>query len=126
MGEPFDPLSFGIPSGDLPPAPARERPPRHRRGEWFVRGPLPWPWIVRAGSAPGKALLVGLAVWREAGRLNRRTVRLSLSALARQVGTHRHTALRGLQALEAAGLVQTRRRPGRALEVTLCELSASS
>jgi hypothetical protein len=68
----------------------------------------------------GKALHVALMLWKEAGCRKARTVRFSLSGVAKE-GLHPDTAKRGLRALEAAGLVSIRRRPGRALEVTLLE-----
>jgi hypothetical protein len=97
-----------------------KRPPRHRQGERFLKGPIPWSWLSRAGRLPGKALHVALLLWQEAGRRRGRTVRFRLSAAA-ELGIHRDTAKRGLRALAAAGLVVVRYLPGRALEVTIKE-----
>jgi hypothetical protein len=30
----------------------------------FLKGPVPWPWIVAAAALPGSALIVGLSLWR--------------------------------------------------------------
>jgi hypothetical protein len=99
----------------------RERgPPRHRQGELFLNGPVPWAWLVRAGQLPGSALHVGLVLWLEAGMKGQRTVRLSLSRLA-CMGVGVQAARRGIRALKAAGLVAITHRPGQSLEVTIRE-----
>lgn len=98
--------------------PPSSHPPRHQPGQTFLKGPIPWDWLVQAGRLPGQALPVGLVLWREAGCENRRTIPFRLS-LARQFGMHSDTARRALHALEQAGLISTRCIPGRHLEVTL-------
>ncbi len=95
-----------------------KRLPRHKPGENFLLGPVPWRWIEQAGRLSGKALAVGLMLWREAGCNKSPTVRFRLAA-ATAFGCHQDTARRGLEALEAAGLVSVRYIPGRCLEVTL-------
>lgn len=116
MVDPFDPAR-------LEPGPPEirtgreKRPPRHRPGERFLKGPVPWRWVEAAARLPGKALAVGLAAWREAGCRRARSVPLNLSALA----VPRRTAQRGLDALEGAGLVAVDRRRGRPPLVTLLD-----
>jgi hypothetical protein len=105
----------------VPPSP---HPPRHQPGQAFLKGPIPWIWLVQAGQLPGQALAVGLVLWREAGCKNCRTISFRLS-LARQFGMHPDTARRALHALEQAGLIATRCIPGRHLEVTLLAASLS-
>ena len=80
--------------------------------------PVSWPWLLKAMALPGKALHVGLMLWREAGCANTLTVRFCLTRAAAQ-GIPVKTARRAVQALERAGLVAVRRMPGRGLEVTL-------
>jgi hypothetical protein len=107
--------------GRLEPAPltvptGREhRPPRHGPGEKFLKGPIPWQWIEAAAALPGKALAVGLVVWREAGCRNAATVPLNLSGLRMP----RRTAQRALQSLRDGGLVAVEHRLGRPPLVTL-------
>ena len=118
--DPFDPASLRLPPGAVPPAPAKPtKPPRHRQGEWFLRGPVPWPWLEAAARLPGKPLALGLCLWREAGRRRCRTVKLSLARAG--LGVSEQAARRALRSLEAAGLVAVVRKPGRGLEVTLLE-----
>ena len=59
--DPFDPGRWEMtanPGQASEPAPAKHR--RHRRADRFLKGPVPWPWLVRAMGLPGKALAVGL------------------------------------------------------------------
>ena len=112
--DPFDPSNLK-PAPPKIPTGREKRPPRHGQGEKFLKGPIPWRWLELAGALPGKALAVGLAVWREAGCLNDRTVPLNLSAQPMP----RRTAQRALQALAAAGLVSVESRDGRPPLVTL-------
>ena len=96
MSEPFDftrvePAPATIPTG------REKQPPRHKPGEKFLKGPIPWPWIESAGALPGKALAIGLAVWRKAGCRNvgmkgrfRSTCQTNASRAGRLNGHCRH------------------------------------
>ena len=116
----FDPDAFRGPEMDLKELQKRpsKRPPRHRQGEKFLKGPIPSEWLSQACRLPGKAVAIALLLWREAGCRDCRTVRFRLGA-AVEWGIHRATARRGLRALAAAGLVTMSYLPGRALEVTI-------
>lgn len=107
---------------DTVPNRAPKRPPRHRQGEAFLKGPIPWCWLLQAAKLPGKALHVALLLWREAGCSKKRTVRFRQSSGA-EFGFHADTTKRGLRALAAAGLVKIRTLPGRALEVTILDVA---
>ncbi len=107
----------GVDLGTLARRPSK-KPPRHRQGEKFLKGPIPWAWLERVFPLPGKALHVALLLWREAGFRRNRTVPLCLSG-SLPSGLNRQSARRGLRQLAKAGLVSLRRRPGRGLEVTL-------
>jgi hypothetical protein len=61
------------PSATAPRSP-RSRPPRHRPQSAFLKGPIPWDWLDRAGRLPGKALAVGLVLWQKAGLCNSQTI----------------------------------------------------
>jgi DNA-binding transcriptional ArsR family regulator len=89
--------------------------PRHRDGELFVKGPIPWSWLAAAMALPGRALHVGIALWLRAGIAGNGVVSVNLSRLP----VDRSASSRGLRALEAAGLVSVSRRPGRKPLVTL-------
>jgi hypothetical protein len=115
---------FRLPSSMTRPIPSPKRPPRHRQGEQFLKGPIPWSWLERAGGLPGKALQVAMRLWQEAGFTKRRTVRFRLTAMrCMKIGPQ--AARRGLRNLEQAGLVSVHRKPGKSLEVTLLEYPTS-
>jgi hypothetical protein len=92
--------------------------PRHRPGEMFLKGPIPWAWLEVAGRLPGRALHVALTLWLRAGIERRAEVKLPLGRL-RAMGVDRHAAARGVRALEDAGLITVRRSAGRAAAVTI-------
>lgn len=98
--------------------PARRKPPRPRQGEKFLKGPIPWPWLQRAMSLPGKALHVGIRLWFEMGLARVGEVPVSLTGM-QALGVSRFAAARGLRALEAAGLVSVNRHSGRKPVVTV-------
>lgn len=101
------------------PSSPHRRPPRHGKGEKFLKGPIPWPWIETAARLPGKSpLAVGLILWHLAGCKCSRTVEFCLRR-ATALGMSWRTASRAIDLLERAGLVTTAARPGRCLEVTI-------
>jgi hypothetical protein len=95
-------------------------PPRHKTGEWFLKGPIPWRWLETAMGLPGKTLHVALLLWREAGCRKNRTVKLCLRGSLPH-GLNQWSARRAIRNLEASGLVNVVRRPGHGLEVTLLD-----
>ena len=103
---------------------ANTKPPRHKPGEKFLKGPIPWTWVVRAAHQPGKALHVAIVLWFLVGVKKTRTVALSGSVL-RGLGVNRYSGYRGLVALEQAGLVSAERHPGRNPVVTLLDAEAA-
>ena len=110
------PKSFVVPSG------VRERP-RRRRGEKFLKGPIPWPWLVLACRGPGKTLHVAMALWFLYGvSRDRAPVALTRQVLA-EFRVSPRAAHRGLAALERAGLVAVVRHRGRLPRVTLLEVT---
>ncbi len=87
-----------------------------RQDGTFLRGPIPWDaWWVKALPLPGKALAVASVIWWRAGMNDYQPVRINMSRL----GIQRSAAMRGLRALEDAGLVQVRRHRGRKPVITL-------
>jgi DNA-binding transcriptional ArsR family regulator len=120
--DPFDPDNLRLDASAFLAAaqsPRPTRPPRHRPGEWFLRGPVPWRWLEVAARLSGQALALSLCLWREANRRNRRTVRLCLGRMG--LGVSEQAARRALRKLERAGLVSVLREGGRGLEITRLE-----
>jgi hypothetical protein len=115
---PNDPAVILATFPEAPPRPRRQRGrtlPADRPKEWHVRAP--WPWVLAAGRLPGKALLVGLALWRVRGR-KKGPIGFSLSRLEKE-GVPLSTARRALAALEAARLIVVERPPGQKLKVLI-------
>jgi len=96
------------------------RPPRHRQGDEFLKGPVPLNWLCAAASLPGKTLAIGIAIWFKAGASKNRTVRLTGKLLSR-FGVRRKAGYRGLRKLESAKLVSVNRHAGRCPMVTILE-----
>ena len=116
----WDPQQFALPkgqrwNGEVPPS---SKPPRHKGGELFIKGPVPLVWLGQASSLSCGALRVGLVLWFEAGCRRSRTVTMGPALLAK-LGIPRNTGQRGLAALESAGLVSVERHRGRCPVVTI-------
>jgi hypothetical protein len=100
--------------GDLS---CRRRPPRHRQGESFIKGPIPYVWIAKACRLPGAGLSVVMALRFLCSRF-RGANRWGLEVVARELRISIQSARRGVHAAELAGLLSVVREPG-------CKLSAS-
>jgi hypothetical protein len=105
--------------GVLPEQKVELRSVTRRRGRRFIP-PVPLAWFDRACVLPGKALAVGLALWRLTRVRRSNTVRLTQAAVA-QHGLSRWEKYDALRALESAGLVAVQRRGRRSPLVTVVE-----
>ena len=102
QGNGFEPVRFALADPViLREIPISQKPPRHKRGEEFLCGPVPLPWLRRAATLRGKALAVGIALWFKAGVTKRAEVKAT-GTLWEKLGIHRKSAYRGLLALETA------------------------
>jgi hypothetical protein len=119
--DPFDPDGLRLSADAVGEPKPRKRLPRHKKGEPFIWGPLPFAWFTAASNQPGRALAVGLLLWWQAGIKKSSTVLWRPSA-AESWGLNYQAAYRGLAALEAAGLVSVERHPGRCPIVTILEV----
>jgi hypothetical protein len=97
----------------------KKRPLCHVRRN-FLRGPIDWGWLVKAIALPGKALAVGLILWREAGIEKNRTIHVN-HARFRKWGVKTGASRRALANLENAKLISVLRPSGRNLEVTILD-----
>ena len=90
---------------ELPPAP-RPGQRRRLRAEPFLRGPIPLEWLSRASALRKPALPAGLGLWFVRG-VSKKTGPIRASAAVRKkMRLSAGQMLRGLRALEAAGLVR--------------------
>jgi hypothetical protein len=119
----FDPAHLRLDSAqtiDLTNLPETARPPRHKPGERFLKGPIPWRWLVIADRLSGRGLALGLCLWRIVGWRRSRTVEVNLGHLDLEMA--RGTARKALRALEDAGLVRVERRLGQCCRVTVLDV----
>jgi hypothetical protein len=102
----------------------KARPPRHKPGEKFIKGPVPWTWVRRAAQFKGRALAVGMLIWRQAGIAGANPVKLCLGWAA-ELGINPQAARRGLAVLENARLVSVERPKGCCSIVTILPVDGS-
>jgi hypothetical protein len=86
----------------------------------YLKGPIPWDWLVQASMLLGKALIVSLCLWRISSATKSKTVVLGNRELE-PFGIGRSAKSRALAELEGAGLIRTERHPGRWSEITLLD-----
>lgn len=115
---PIDPAGLRVRSRSWLP-----RPPRPRRGERFLKGPVPLPWLQAAAALPGKSLHAGIAIWYSAGLARSSSVLLS-NVAGEAFGMDRNAKYRALAWLEKAGLIKVERRRGRSPTVTIVHANA--
>ena len=89
------------------------------RGRLFLRGHLPIDWLAQASALGKAAMFVGLECWYRAGLAGSLVFRINLSQLAVAPKLARSSARRGLQSLEASGLVSVARPVGQRLLVAI-------
>jgi len=97
--------------------------PRHRRGDPFIRGPLPLDWVEIVFTLSFSAVKLAFALWFKAGchrdRIKPATVVMSAGILERFGLKSRTAVSRATAELEAAGLIHTKKRIGRRPEITI-------
>jgi hypothetical protein len=99
----------------------RKRAPRHRLGEQFIKGPIPYPWLASACRLPGSGLHVAMACRFLCARF-RGVNRRGLDAIARELQISIDSARRALHAAELARLLAVEREPGCKLVVSVLDL----
>ncbi len=117
----MDLSKYRLPTTTNTTTPAPKMLPRHRAGEWFIKGPIPGRWLGAAAKLPGRSLHVAMAIWQEASLTKRPQVVLTSKTMGR-FSVSRSTAHIGLKRLEAAGLVRVDRHNGRRPRVTICDI----
>lgn len=89
---------------ELPSAPGPRRSSQGRT-EPFLRGPVPLHWLAKAASQRKPALAAGLCLWFQRG-VSRQAGPVRVGAgVRKKLGLSAGQMLRGLRALEDAGLV---------------------
>jgi hypothetical protein len=91
---------------------------RHRPGEKFLCGPIPWDWLTAAARLRGRATQVAIAIWFLRFVKGSMTIRLSGKVL-RELGVERKAGYRATKALERAGLISCVHALGKSPIVTI-------
>lgn len=114
----FDIAKYGRFAGDEPtPEGAKRTQPTRQKG-LFVRGPIPWDWLLPAARHRGRGLHLAIAIMFEAGmagchaRAGKEWFKLRSFAV-RDLGVDRHAEARALKWLEEKGLIRVARHRGR-------------
>ena len=97
---------------------------RRKRADLFVKGPLPFPWLIAAARCHPRGVEVLLMVRMLSDIQGAAEVALPNGLLA-EMGVTRETKRRVLAALEDAGLVLVNRCPGRLPQVALARLTCA-
>jgi hypothetical protein len=102
----------------------RRRPPRHRPGDPFIKGPIPYVWIASACRLPSAGLRVAMTYRFLCCRFKRRN-RWGPNKIASGLWLSDDSVRRGLYAAELAGLLAVEREPGCKLAVSVLDLPQS-
>ncbi len=102
----------------------RRRPPRHRPGDPFIKGPIPYTWLASASRLPGAGLHVAMAYrfYRDRFRFKRRGLRWGLPEVGKGLNISLRSARRGLHSAELARLLAVEREPGCKLAISISAL----
>jgi hypothetical protein len=103
---------------DLEVASQRRQP---ETTEYFLKGPIPLPWLEAAAKLPGKAYVLGNILWWHHGMSQGSSIKVTKRSLER-FAISEDAYRDGLQRLEDAGLVSVLRRPGQRAEVRIKEI----
>ena len=94
----------------------------YMKGNKFIKGPIPFNWIIKAGKLPGKTLHLAIQMWFLVGVLKNKTIRVNLSKISRELRISRMTLIKSMKALENAGLITVQRIPGQKSIVTINDI----
>jgi hypothetical protein len=123
--DPFDPAALALSPSERATIVAKQTASKRRlkSGHSFIPGPIPLNWIQLAAKLPGRAVYVGVLLWRDLKLQKSSVIKFSVTRAAGP-GLHPNTIRRALLSLERAGLVRVERRSGRHPRVELLEVSA--
>ncbi|MBS0289748.1 MAG: hypothetical protein JSS07_06920 [Proteobacteria bacterium] len=120
MSDEIDPQKLALTSSISMQNINSKKPPRHKPGERFLKGPIPLKWLSKAARLPGKAFHCSIAIYVLAGIREARIFPLERTVI-NELGINRHSVYRGLSALEKHKLINVERHPGRFPIVTILE-----
>lgn len=85
----------------------------------FLKGPIPYEWLIRAGELPGESMKMAILIWHVSGLEKKRTGLPLPPRLWQDWYRNRKTFYRALERLEGAGLITVERRRGRSPVVSI-------
>jgi hypothetical protein len=89
-------------------------------GDYYLSGTIPLPWLVLAHEGGGSALVVGLLLWHLKGiKKTAENLTVTRKVAWERMRINRCALARGLERLENANLITTRRGRGKAIRVTI-------
>jgi hypothetical protein len=112
-------LVWNVNAGAFGPA----RPGAEPATRYFIKGPIPLPWLQRAAAIPGEALHVALGLWFVRGLSCRATFQFKQRVTA-DLGVSRDATYDALTRMEEAGLIRVARHRGRSPLVTVLDVSS--
>lgn len=78
----------------------------------FLKGPIPWPWLMAAARLGASCVEVSILIWLLAGLCKRKDNLKLQKKLRESLCLSRHRVHRALWRLEAGGLIKTENRHG--------------
>jgi DNA-binding transcriptional ArsR family regulator len=102
----------------------RRKLPRHQPRDPFIKGPIPYTWMVMACRLSGSGLQVAMFHRFLCSRFRSRN-RWGLDKIARGLRISEDSARRGLHVAELAGLLSVVRKPGCKRVVSVSDLAES-
>ncbi len=116
---PYKEVTMSISVDCLPQIIGERKLSADRKAQYrFVKGPIPYLWIVRAAALPGKALHVGVALWYLSGLKKNKTIKAGGTVFI-DLGISPRAKSRALRLFKEAGLITVEQKPGRVPIVTL-------
>lgn len=109
---------MALPKDKAHPSKTKLKIPRHKIGEKFLKGPIPFNWLCKAAQLPGKSFHVAIVIWFLVGLNKSSTVKLNQSVLTK-FGVTRHSKYRALDWLSDAGLIAVEEAKGKNPLVTV-------
>jgi len=95
--------------------------PKHKRGELFIQGPIPFSWMAKASkhSGRGATVKVALLIWFSSGLKQHSNVIKLQSKHIKEFGIERNSLYRGILKLEELKLIAVLRKKGAKPIITI-------
>jgi len=92
--------------------------PFFEKGEYFLKGPIKMAWLYKAMGVKGCAFQVAIELWFLSGLKKTYILKFSTNQL-QKANLSRFSVLRGINNLEKAGLISTKRFKGKKMIIEI-------